>query len=127
MATFFHSDLAPDEKVHYSFAGAEFDIEGSGTYETDDHEVIRNAVAHPWLEVDWTPTAGPAEEAAAPVEVELPKTAIDAGLPQTEPHYEGEELAVPVAETLAADHEQGDEPIEVSDPEDDASDDEAKE
>jgi hypothetical protein len=52
MATISHNDLAPAEKVHYSLAGAEFDIEGDGTYETDDHQVIANARSHPWLEVE---------------------------------------------------------------------------
>lgn len=53
MATISHNDHAPsEEKVHYSLAGAEFDIEGDGVYETDDHQVIANARSHPWLKVE---------------------------------------------------------------------------
>jgi hypothetical protein len=115
MATISHNDLAPAEAVHYSLAGAEFDLEGSDTFETDDHEVIRNAVAHPWLQIEYAEVA-PGDEPVQPVVVEFPQTAVQAGLPQTEQHFTGEDADVPVAETIAADDAQGDELIEVEDP-----------
>lgn len=51
------SDLAPSEVVHYSFAGVEFDLGGSGKgsvkkYETSDPSVVSNASVHPWLTVE---------------------------------------------------------------------------
>lgn len=66
MATIKLSDSAPDEAVHFSFVGAEFDLEGSGTYETDSPEAIDNAQAHPWLtvEVDHAGDADPRPEDA---------------------------------------------------------------
>lgn len=110
MATISHSDLAPAEEVHYSVAGAEFDLTAEGTYETDNAEVIANARAHPWLEVE---VAEVASDDTVYAEVRLPATAIDAGLNQKEPEYEGADDEV--AETLAAEEEQGDEPIVVDD------------
>ncbi len=52
MATISQNDLAPAEKVTYAFNGVEFELEGEGTYETTDNELIANARAHPWLTVE---------------------------------------------------------------------------
>lgn len=122
MATITSSDLAPAEKVHYSLGGVEFDLEGSkGSYETDDIEVVRNARTHPWLKVEDAAPAAPADQPVAAVD--FPRTAIDAALPQTEEHFVGDNAAIPTAETVAADNAQGDEPIVVDDPADNADED----
>lgn len=53
MAKIVHSDAAPSEAVHYSFAGIEFDLGGrKKTFETDDDIVLSNAETHPWLKVE---------------------------------------------------------------------------
>jgi hypothetical protein len=52
MATISPNDHAPSETVHYSFAGAEFDLEPGGTFETNDPDALENAAAHPWLKVE---------------------------------------------------------------------------
>ena len=111
MATISHSDLAPDAQVHYSVAGAEFDLGPGETFETDNEEVLANAQAHPWLKVERTIVA-PEGEGVPVVEVRYPATAIDAGLDQKDVEFEGG--GDEVAETLAADEAQGDEPIEVT-------------
>jgi hypothetical protein len=113
MATISNSDLAPDEQVHYSVAGAEFDLDPGGTFETDDEQVLANAQAHPWLKVE-RPVVEPGDDGGPVVEVRYPATAIDAGLDQKVEQFEGAEDQV--AETLAADDAQGDEPIVVDDP-----------
>jgi hypothetical protein len=73
--------------------------------------LIGNARSHPWLKVE-VPEPDTDDGDAAPADVEFPKTAIDAGLDQDDVEYEGDG-EVPIAETLAADKEQGDEPIVV--------------
>lgn len=134
MATISHNDLAPDEKVHYALGGVEFDVEGDGTYETNDNDVIANARAHPWLKVE-VPVAEQlggfyGAEHLAPeddvlsgvnsiandpeaVQAELERRfsdqvaarlAVDAGLDQSSVEFEGEGSRR-VAETLAA-HEE---------------------
>jgi len=56
-ATISHSDLAPDEQVHYSFAAAEFDLGGKQKpHYTDVLSVITEAQAHPWLSVEFDET-----------------------------------------------------------------------
>lgn len=97
MAKIVHSDLAPAEVVHYSLAGAEFDLGGrKKAFETDDREVISDARVHPWLSVEADASNAPAAD-DAPVEETQP-VAIDAGLDQTKSVTTDE-----VAETLAAD------------------------
>jgi hypothetical protein len=58
MARIVPSDLAPADTVHYTFAGVEFDLGGSGKgsskfYETLDRAALSNASAHPWLDVQY--------------------------------------------------------------------------
>lgn len=55
MATIKSSDLAPDGAVHYTLANSDFDLGGSGkkTFETEDADVIANALGHPWLIVEF--------------------------------------------------------------------------
>jgi hypothetical protein len=55
MPTIKSSDLAPSGAVHYTLANAEFDLGGSGkkTFETEDADTIANALAHPWLVVEY--------------------------------------------------------------------------
>lgn len=55
MAKISHSDSAPAEKVHYTFANAEFDLSGSSTYETEDASLLASAEAHPYLKVTREP------------------------------------------------------------------------
>jgi hypothetical protein len=58
MAKIVHSDAAPAEAVHYSFAGVEFDLGGSNkAFETDDPSVISNARVNPWLSVEVDPAS----------------------------------------------------------------------
>ena len=125
VAKIVHSEDAPQEAVHYSFAAGEFDLGGrKKSHETDDPSLISEANAHPYLDVqveqvegqagDFREQLDPKDDAlsaqnsiandpdavkAAQVEVvEVQPVAIDAGLDQTEPVVEGG-----VAETLAAD------------------------
>ena len=56
MAKIVLSELAPSEAIHFSLANAEFDLGGKSdakAFETDDRVVIDNAVAHPWLDVEF--------------------------------------------------------------------------
>lgn len=62
MAKIVLSDLAPAEAIHFSLGNAEIDLGGKSgkqSVETDDRELLSNAVAHPWLTVE----VDPAEEA----------------------------------------------------------------
>jgi hypothetical protein len=104
-ATISPSDLAPAETVHYSFAGSEFDLDAGGTYETDNEELIGGAIAHPWLVVERQAEEA-VDEDGAPLVVEFPHTAIEAGLDQKDVEFAGEEDRI--AETLAADDVQDD-------------------
>ncbi len=126
MAKITHSDAAPAEKVHYTFSGAEFDISGKGSFETDSPDVLLDAEVHPWLVVTYPkvelvqgayaeqvlpqddpmsaenydgndPDVARAAEEAKRADFENP-VAIEAGLVQTTPVESGA-----VAETLAAD------------------------
>lgn len=140
MAKITHSDLAPDEVVHYDLAGVEFVLGGSGkaSYETDDRAVLTSAEIHPWLSVEYPkvdliqgqvrwnladhpeldplsgvgPNAGIAYDPEEIQKVEEAKAeasksplAIDANLDQGEAITVGEEGAVPVDVTLAADED----------------------
>ena len=53
MATIVPSKLHPDEEVLHQLAQDSFKLGASGSYETEDRAVISNAVAHPWLEVEY--------------------------------------------------------------------------
>lgn len=55
MAKIVHSDLAPDEVVHYDLAGVEFELGGSGksSFETENRVVLGSAEVHPWLNVEY--------------------------------------------------------------------------
>lgn len=56
MAKIVSSEAAPNEAVRYSFAGAEFELEGEGaSFESTDSAVLGNAEAHPWLKVEREP------------------------------------------------------------------------
>lgn len=127
MAKIVHSDTAPAETVHYSFAGGEFDLGGrSKRFETDDAGLIAGAEAHPWLTVEYdvvepiqgayreqllpeedamsavNSIANDPEEARKAEQAKMEQTdnpvAVDAGETQTEVVTTSE-----VAETLAAD------------------------
>lgn len=57
MATIVPSELHPDEEVTHQLAQDSFKLGGgSDSYETDDRAVIGNAIAHPWLEVEYDDT-----------------------------------------------------------------------
>lgn len=126
MAKIVHSETAPSEAVHYTFAGVEFDLSGKKSYATHDADVIGAASAHPWLKVvledergvepqyvdQIDPKDDPLSAAnsvgndtekalafeASKRDEEAPLVAIDAGATQTEAITTGD-----VAETLAAD------------------------
>lgn len=126
MAKIVHSEAAPSEAVHYTFAGAEFDLSGKKSYSTTDPDVIGAASAHPWLTVvldneqgvepQYVDQIDPKDDPLSAVnsvgndtdkalafeatkrDDEAPLVAIDAGATQTEAVTTGE-----VAETLAAD------------------------
>lgn len=56
MARIVPSELAPSEAVHYTFGEAEFDLGGKSdkaAFETTDRELLTNALAHPWLHVEF--------------------------------------------------------------------------
>jgi hypothetical protein len=57
MANVVLSDLAPNEKVRFLLANAEFELGGNAkkSFSTDDPEVIANATVHPWLKVEAPP------------------------------------------------------------------------
>lgn len=127
MAKIVHSEAAPSEAVHYSFAGVEFDLGGkSQAFETTDPVVLSNAEAHPWLAVErdeadlvrgeYRDTLDPKDDvlsavnsvandpeaaraASAPVVEVIAPLAVDAGKDQDKPVKTGR-----VAETLAADN-----------------------
>lgn len=52
MAKIVQSDTAPSESVRYSLAGVDFELEGEGSFESNDPAVLSNAEAHPWLDVE---------------------------------------------------------------------------
>lgn len=127
MATISHNDRAPSgEAVTYSLGSAEpFTLTGSETHEVevpaeDDRDerveydsLVANAETHPWLKVDRSDEA-PADSGEQVVAVDYPKTAIDAGLDQSKVQYAtDDDVELPIAETLAADDEQGDEPVVI--------------
>jgi hypothetical protein len=126
MAKIVHDEAAPSEAVHYSFAGAEFDLEGAeASFETSDPAVISNAEAHPWLRVEreeaelvrgeYTGFLAPEDDALSAVnsvandpeavraeldrrDADFQPLAVEAGLDQDEEVIEGG-----VSVTLAAD------------------------
>lgn len=51
MAKIVHSDAAPAESVHYTFAAGEFDISGKKAFTTKDPSLVAEAQVHPWLDV----------------------------------------------------------------------------
>lgn len=51
MAKISHSDRAPAEAVHYTFASGEFDLSGKKSFTTKDSALIAEAQVHPWLDV----------------------------------------------------------------------------
>lgn len=51
MAKIVLNDEAPKEKIHFSFGAEEFDLDVSGSHQTDDGSLIAEAEGHPWLEV----------------------------------------------------------------------------
>ena len=53
MATIVPSKLHPDEEVLHQLAQDSFKLDAGGSYETEDRGVISNAVAHPWLDVEY--------------------------------------------------------------------------
>lgn len=56
MAKITLSDLAPSEAVHFSFGEDDFTLGGKSdakSYESTDRALLSNAVAHPWLEVEY--------------------------------------------------------------------------
>ena len=60
------SDAAPNEELTFSIGNADsFTLSGSGSYSTDDGDLIASANEHPWLEV--ADDAAPAPVAPAPV------------------------------------------------------------
>lgn len=52
MAKIAHSDAAPSEAVHYTFADEDFELSGRKNYETRSVGTIAAAEAHPWLKVE---------------------------------------------------------------------------
>jgi hypothetical protein len=136
MANVVPSELAPDEAQTYSLGNVTFELATGDSYETDDREVIANAVVHPWLNVEYAEgeepvsrfrpgTVAPEDDAlgtaqsiafdpeaveAAAAEAEAAvanPVAIEAGLDQGEPVEKGG-----IAFTHAADDapEESDEP-----------------
>lgn len=51
MATISLNDSAPKEAIHFSLGFADFGLEGSQTFETDNRTEIAAAEQHPWLKV----------------------------------------------------------------------------
>lgn len=90
------SDLAPDTEVFYGLGQSDgFSLAPGEEYATDAPDVVANALAHPWLEVEADPLP---VQPDAPVEVvEVKPVAIDAGLDQGESVVEDG-----VAQTLPA-------------------------
>lgn len=61
MATISPNEYAPDEAATYNFANLDsFTLAPGGAIETDDPELVKAAIDHPWLDVD-----GSAEPASA--------------------------------------------------------------
>jgi hypothetical protein len=58
MAQITTSDAAPSGELHFVFTQGEFDLKNkTDSYSTDDTDLISEANAHPWLEVDAAPAA----------------------------------------------------------------------
>lgn len=121
-ATLTLSELAPEGAGHFSLANEEINL-GDGAVETDSYTIIDNALAHPWINVEFPkvdvdtasldqadapypgdlrvnslandPEAVAAAEAEKREQVDHP-LAVDAGLDQNEPV-----VTSGVAETLA--------------------------
>lgn len=53
MATIRPNENAPEQEVHYSLPTVDFDLSGDGSYETNDRQVITDALVHPWLAVEF--------------------------------------------------------------------------
>lgn len=128
MAKIVLSDTAPNEAKSFSLANANFDV----PYDTTDPVVIANALAHPWLDVEFPkpfevegqfrePSVRPEDDALSSFnsvandpaavkahfeslaeEVDTTPLAVDAGLDQDKPVTVGEGENE-VAVTLAAD------------------------
>ncbi len=96
MAKITQGELAPAEKVVYTLANEQFELTAKGSYETDDPIVISNAIAHPWLDVEFDEVAP--EEVDADADVRVVGLAVEAGQDQKDALYAD---GTPV--TLAAD------------------------
>lgn len=55
MATISLNENAPKDEVRFSFSTGTFDLEGSGTYDTESSTLIAEAAQHPWLTVTLPP------------------------------------------------------------------------
>jgi hypothetical protein len=53
MATITTNEHAPVESTRYILPTATFELEGGGSYETDDRTALADAEAHPWLAVSY--------------------------------------------------------------------------
>lgn len=53
MALIVPSELAPAEEVSFSFADGDLTLDGGGSYETDNRGLLAEAIAHPWLSVEY--------------------------------------------------------------------------
>ena len=53
MAKIVANEHAPAEELVYSIPGAEFSLKQGGSYETSDQAVLVEALAHPWLSVEY--------------------------------------------------------------------------
>lgn len=106
MAKIVHSEAAPSEAVHYSFAGVEFDLGGrKKAFETDDPNIIGNAEAHPWLTVERDVVSvvkGNYVTQLRPEDDALSAVNSVANNPEAAPAYEAQD-SEPVVETPAAD------------------------
>lgn len=138
MATIRPNENAPAEDVNYILPTESFELGAGGSYESDDPAVLAAALAHPWLEVEYSDAESVIYEAPrksiapeddpysgyhsivndpdAVREVEEAKAesfdnrlAVEAGLDQTEPVEVGG-----VALTLAAVDTDADDEEEIS-------------
>ncbi len=59
MAKIVANEHAPNEESYFSVPGAEFALSRGEAYETDDQGVLVEALAHPWLSVEYDADEAP--------------------------------------------------------------------
>ena len=87
MATITANEYAPAEDATYDFANLDdFTLAPGGSIETDDPELVKAALEHPWLDVEGevTPEEVEEEQAVATQDYGAPEYSFNGGLDAAE-------------------------------------------